>query len=563
MGGVEANQPQSKRIKVKRSSSSSPSDIIESSDLDSPMAESLADDTIGYKGVRKVEFVRLVAESLHSLGYKKTGEYLEKESGITLSSSEVTEFTQQILDGNWDESLNSLRKISGLDESVVKSSSFVILEQKFLQLLNEHKVENALRALRNEIWPLSINVNRICELSSFLLFSNQRTIKPKPRSEVLHDLQKLFPPNVMIPELRLLHLVEQAVDLQRDSCSFHNSLNGDTSLFIDHNCGKGQIPLHTSQILCHHRDEVWFLEFSHNGKFLASSSKDRSAVIWDVDLDGKLKIKYELLGHKQSVSCVSWSPCDNQLLTCGVEEVVMRWDVFSGKVLYVYDKNDLGMISCGWSPDGQRVFTGINDKSITMWDLNGNELESWKGQKTLRISDLQITGDGKFIISICRETMILIFNRESGDERLIKEDHNIVSFSLSKDNKFLLVSLVNQEIHLWSIDGSIRILGKYKGHKCSRFVVRACFGGLGEGFVASGSEDSRVFIWHRDTGDVIERLEGHSGAVNCTSWNPVNPHMLASASDDRTVRVWGLNHVDVNMLNAHALIEVDESYVSD
>ena len=38
------------------------------------------------------------------------------------------------------------------------------------------------------------------------------------------------------------------------------------------------------QILQAHRDEVWFLQFSHNGKYLASSSSDRLAIIWEVTL---------------------------------------------------------------------------------------------------------------------------------------------------------------------------------------------------------------------------------------------------------------------------------------
>lgn len=36
------------------------------------------------------------------------------------------------------------------------------------------------------------------------------------------------------------------------------------------------------QILQDHDDEVWFLQFSHNGSYMASASKDCTAIIWEV-----------------------------------------------------------------------------------------------------------------------------------------------------------------------------------------------------------------------------------------------------------------------------------------
>ncbi|KAJ0683114.1 putative transcription factor WD40-like family [Helianthus annuus] len=273
------------------------------------MARPLNDEFIGSKGVKKVEFVRIITEALYSLGYNKTAAYLEHESGVPCHSSKVTLFIQQILDGCWDESLASLHKIGLADETSVKLACFIILQQKFLELLDGEKLMDALKTLRTEIAPLSVNTNRA-------------------RSELLEDLQKLFPSTVMIPEKRLLQLVEQALDLQRVNCLFHNSLNEETSLNADHRCGRDNIPSKTVQILHDHRNEVWYLKFSKNGKYLDSSSSDHSAIIWEVNSDGRVLLKHRLTGHQRPVSSVSWSPCDDQILTCGVEEVV-RPNAFS------------------------------------------------------------------------------------------------------------------------------------------------------------------------------------------------------------------------------------------
>jgi len=120
---------------------------------------------------------------------------------------------------------------------------------------------------------------------------------------------------------------------------------------------------------------------------------------------------------------------------------------------------------------------------------------------------------------------------------------DVSSLSLSADGNLLLVSchassFLQPEIHLWDLNAR-SVLRCFKGHKQFRFKVEACFAGRDCCLVASGSEDSLVYVWNRVSGALLSVLEGHSSVVNAVSWNPCHQCLLASASDDNTVRLWG------------------------
>lgn len=51
--------------------------------------------------------------------------------------------------------------------------------------------------------------------------------------------------------------------------------------------------------------------------------------------------------------------------------------------------------------------------------------------------------------------------------------------------------------------------------------------------------DGSVYIWHRETGVLLEVLTGHGrGSVNSVAWNPQSERLFASCSDDWTIRIW-------------------------
>lgn len=97
-------------------------------------------------------------------------------------------------------------------------------------------------------------------------------------------LSGYIPSSVMIPQRRFATLLDQAREFQQARCLYHNApLNARTfSLYADHMCDMEAFPRVTTAILQAHDDEVWNLQWSHSGSYLATASKDKSAIIWRI-----------------------------------------------------------------------------------------------------------------------------------------------------------------------------------------------------------------------------------------------------------------------------------------
>jgi WD40 repeat protein len=64
------------------------------------------------------------------------------------------------------------------------------------------------------------------------------------------------------------------------------------------------------------------------------------------------------------------------------------------------------------------------------------------------------------------------------------------------------------------------------------YIIKAGFGGVNEHLVLCGSEDSCVYIWNKEKGDLLARIEGHALMANSVHWHPSDPYIFVSSSDD-------------------------------
>ncbi|XP_063235841.1 WD repeat-containing protein 26 [Bacillus rossius redtenbacheri] len=500
------------------------------------------------------DIVRLIGQHLKAIGLNRTADVLMQESGCRLDHPAAAKFRQHVMDGEWSKADNDLMELKSLLESSSHSlvkMKFLLLEQKYLELLEDGRAMDALQVLRLELTPLQHNTARVHELSSYMMCSGRDELMSRAgwegkglRSRVLlmDKLQEFLPPSIMLPPRRLHTLLCQAVEHQIHQCPYHNTKEEEDEmcLLTDHHCSKEQFPCETIQILNEHCDEVWFCRFSPDGLQLATGSKDTTVIIWDVDPETlTCRHRRTIDGHSYGVAYISWSPDGKYLCACGPEDCpeMWVWKVDTGELqVKVAHSSEDSLTACSWHRDGKKFVTGGIRGQFYQCDLEGNIIDSWEG---VRVNCLWCRSDGRTVLAADTHHRVRSYNFEGlTDTNILQEDHPVMAFSVNKDDRLALLNVATQGVHLWDLRDRC-LVRKFQGVTQGHFTIHSCFGGVDQNFVASGSEDNKVYVWHIKRELPIATLSGHTRTVNCVAWNPVHHQMLVSVSDDCTVRVWG------------------------
>ena len=81
-----------------------------------------------------------------------------------------------------------------------------------------------------------------------------------------------------------------------------------------------------------------------------------------------------LEGHTSGVSSVSFSPDGSRIVSGSDDKSVRVWDASSGEcVLGPLEGHTSGVTSVSFSPDGSRIVSGSEDKSVRVWDASSGE----------------------------------------------------------------------------------------------------------------------------------------------------------------------------------------------
>ncbi|KAF9901435.1 hypothetical protein EC991_006106 [Linnemannia zychae] len=326
---------------------------------------------------------------------------------------------------------------------------------------------------------------------------------------------------------------------------------------------KESVPTEVRLRLSYHLDECWFVEFSPDGKYMASTGLDQSIIIWQDVLTLEPTV-LQSLQCSRSITHVHWSPDSKLLLVnLGFDTATPTYapeikiiEAATGEVVlsrkHHNGTRDVHASAVGWMDDGKHFVAAPTDGGIYIWNMEGEivkeiDFETDPDTKTHVEAMIMVRGQNAAIVAD-NQFKIRIISFDDGVEHkfLDRMVANPTSMCLSQDGQYLAIAIRGSEevcraaqvlVYDFKTLTFLRAL-EADTYVNSRFVIHPSYCGPHSEILASGSENGKVHFWDLETGELIMVLEEHSKHCGWTDQHPHLPGLMATCSDDNHIILW-------------------------
>ena len=287
---------------------------------------------------------------------------------------------------------------------------------------------------------------------------------------------------------------------------------------------------HSAAVCSGHREAINCLCAS--GSVIVTGSDDMDLRVWDLlenALEGsgaRCVTRHVHTGHTGKVLCCC---IVRGLLVSGSEDKSVRvWDLVSGKLLSTLQSHTHAVL-CMASDDRQMVFTGGADSTVCMWLIERKESKL--------ISTMQKHKQAVLCLTYSHAISSVIAGGRDHDIGVWKASQ--IRESSFGGQSLRMVSRGPQGLGFGEGDqghgrrrvdpADVRMLVGHEGGV-------TCLESEGH-MIASGSDDKSVRLWNAVSGACLRVLEPHGGPVSCIA---IRGQMLLSGSFDGKVRLFDL-----------------------
>ncbi|KJH51085.1 WD domain, G-beta repeat protein [Dictyocaulus viviparus] len=275
-----------------------------------------------------------------------------------------------------------------------------------------------------------------------------------------------------------------------------------------------------------HSKAVRCVEFSHCGRHLASASFDASVVVYSRE-EGEFSESDKLEGHESEVKWCSFSPSDEFLATCSRDRSVWFWQMDEDEefqVSSVLQSHTQDVKFVAWHPHEELLVSCSYDSCIIFYRFDGDD---WITQQKIceahygTVWCAAFDSDGHRLVTVGEDHVVNLWKRDSPEGPAVTDKWRSIAKLFVEDT----------ELPLYTISW----------HKITGLIASGGGDGIIRIFRVEGSEDDEHII------QTIS-MDTNANEINCVAWNPTTTSedntdswMLASCSDDGTIRLFGVS----------------------
>ncbi len=262
---------------------------------------------------------------------------------------------------------------------------------------------------------------------------------------------------------------------------------------------------------------------------IASGSNDNTVKLWRAD--GTFLRTFN--GHTGAVNEVEFSPDGQTIASTGFDRTIRIWDLEGNtrKIIQTNLPHSDMVSSIAFSPDGQKIAAASTDNTVTVWNVSDGTLSKTLKGHTGRVLEVRFVPHHDLLVSADDKGLVIIWNLDSVEQRRLDTQKRVYGIAVSPDGNSIAAASEDRSLMLLRLDGSL--ITSWEGHE--EAVINVRFSNDGQRLVSGGFEGT-VIIWNI-SGRAPQILSGHKGVVGAVRFSPDDKRVI-SGGQDGTIRVW-------------------------